>query len=124
MCVSICLSVCVCVSVCVCLCLCVCLSVCRCVFLCLCLSVCVFVSVCVCLCVSVYVFLCVQDNADALRRQLIMSPAIQEVTVPPTISEPTPHVGHSDASSIHLHPKVGTDLQGLYLVLMSVLYGV
>ena len=29
-----------------------------------------------------------QDNADALRRQLIMSPAIQEVTVPPTISEP------------------------------------
>ena len=41
-----------------------------------------------------------QDNADALRRQLIMSPAIQEVTVPPTISEPTPHIGHSDAPSI------------------------
>ena len=29
-----------------------------------------------------------------------MSPAIQEVTVPPTIDETTPHVGHSDASSI------------------------
>ena len=41
-----------------------------------------------------------QDNADALRRQLIMSPAIQEVTVPPTTDAPRPHVGHSDASSI------------------------
>ena len=41
-----------------------------------------------------------QDNADALRRQLIMSPAIQEVTVPPTTDVPTPTVGHSDASSI------------------------
>ena len=29
-----------------------------------------------------------QDNADALRRQLIMSPAIQEVTVPPTTDAP------------------------------------
>ncbi len=36
-----------------------------------------------------------QDNSDALRRQLIMSPAIQEVTVPPA-----PPVGPSDASSI------------------------
>ena len=41
-----------------------------------------------------------QDNADALQRQLIMSPAIQEVTVPPTTNEPIPHIGQSDASSI------------------------
>ena len=38
-----------------------------------------------------------QDNADALRRQ---SPAIQEVTAPPTTNDPAPHVGPSDASSI------------------------
>ena len=40
-----------------------------------------------------------QDNADALRRQLIMSPAIQEVTVPPTTNAPAPPVGPSEASS-------------------------
>ena len=39
-----------------------------------------------------------EDNADTLRRQLIMSPAIQEVTVPPTIDAPTPHVVTSAAS--------------------------
>ena len=41
-----------------------------------------------------------QDNADALRRQLIMSPATQEVTVPPTADAPVPPVGTSEASGI------------------------
>ena len=41
-----------------------------------------------------------QNNADALRRQLIMSPAIQEVTVPPTTNAPAPPVGSSEASRI------------------------
>ena len=41
-----------------------------------------------------------QDNADALRRQLIMSSATQEVSVPLTTDAPAPHVGTLEASSI------------------------
>ena len=40
-----------------------------------------------------------QDNADALRRQLIMSPATQEVTVPIPTDAPAPPVGTLEASS-------------------------
>ena len=41
-----------------------------------------------------------QDNTDALRRQLIMSPTSQEVTVPLTTDAPAPPVGTLEASSI------------------------
>ena len=42
-----------------------------------------------------------QDNADALRRQLIMSPATQEVTVPDLTDVPVPDLTScSDISSI------------------------
>ena len=41
-----------------------------------------------------------QDNADAQRRQLIMSPAIQEVTIPDLTDVPTPLVETSAAPSL------------------------
>ena len=42
-----------------------------------------------------------EDNADALRRQLIMSPATQEVTVPiPTVTPASP-VETLEASNIY-----------------------
>ena len=40
-----------------------------------------------------------QDNADALRRQLIMSPVTQEVTVPDLTDVPAPPVVTSAASN-------------------------
>ena len=42
-----------------------------------------------------------QDNTDAPRRQLIVSPATQEVKVPDLIDVLTPHVETSTASSLH-----------------------
>ena len=41
-----------------------------------------------------------EDNADALRRQLIMSPTTQEVTVPLTTDAPAPPVETLEASNI------------------------
>ena len=41
-----------------------------------------------------------QDNADALRRQLIMSPATEDVTVPDLTNVPTPPVETSAAPSL------------------------
>ena len=41
-----------------------------------------------------------EDNADALRRQLIMSPATQEVIVSPSMTNHAPNVATLEASNV------------------------
>ena len=50
-----------------------------------------------------------QDNADALQRQIIMSPATQEVTVPDLTDVPAPPVVTSEASTITSDPYLPSD---------------
>ena len=51
-----------------------------------------------------------QDNADALRRQLIMSPANQEVTVPIPTDTPVPPVTKSSILTSDPHLPSDADI--------------
>ena len=51
-----------------------------------------------------------QDNADALRRQLIMSPATQEVTVPIPTGAPVPPVTTSSIPTSDPHLPSDADI--------------